>query len=170
METEEHCNRFAFSEIGIVSSPHSEAGRTPIQPCFAEEYEGKVTVFPEFEEGLKDIEGFSHIYLIYAFHMAGQEKLIVKPFLEDVEHGIFATRAPCRPNPLGISIVRLLRRERNVLTVSGVDILDGTPLLDIKPYTAMFDCIHGTVNGWQDRVDKRTAHERGTRKNNGKQS
>ena len=95
---------------------------------------GRVEVFPEYAEGLRDLEGFSHVYLIYQFHRTSGTKLTVKPFLQDVERGVFATRAPCRPNPLGLSLVRLVRRDGRVLHIEGVDVLNGTPLLDIKPY------------------------------------
>lgn len=112
---------------------------------------------------MRDLEGFSHVYLIYHFHRSGPARLVVKPFLQDVERGVFATRAPCRPNAVGLSIVELVRREGNVLHLDGVDILDGTPLLDVKPYTARFDRIESTRNGWQDEVDEETARERGKR-------
>jgi tRNA-Thr(GGU) m(6)t(6)A37 methyltransferase TsaA len=112
---------------------------------------------------LRDLEGFSHIYLIYHFHQAGPTRLMVKPFLQDVERGVFATRVPCRPNAIGLSVVELVHREANVLHLDGVDILDGTPLLDIKPYTAKFDLFETTRNGWQDDVDEETAGQRGRR-------
>ena len=105
----------------------------------------------------------SHIYLIFCFHRASSPRLVVKPFLQDVERGVFSTRAPCRPNPVGLSIVRLLGREGNTLHISSVDILDGTPLLDIKPYSTRFDCIEGTRNGWQDEVNEEDARHRGRR-------
>ena len=153
----------SFRPIGVIHSGHSEAGKTPIQPVFARGCRGRVEVFPEFAEGLRDLEGFSHIYLLYLFDRAGPPRLRVKPYLQDVERGVFATRAPCRPNPIGLSVVELLRLEGNVFHVDGLDVLDGTPLLDIKAYTAMFDRIEGTRNGWQDAVDPETARERGRR-------
>ncbi len=149
--------------IGVIRSGHVETEKVPIQPVFARDCRGRVEVFPEFAEGLRGLEGFSHIFLLYHFHRAAPPRLKVKPFLQDVERGVFATRAPCRPNAIGLSVVELLGREGNVLTVDGLDILDGTPLLDIKPYTAMFDRIEGTRNGWQDAVDPETARERGRR-------
>ena len=152
-----------FRPIGIVHSRHREAAKTPIQPCYAADCEGTVEVFPEYAAGLQDIEGYSHIYLLYYLHQAPAASLLVKPFLQDVERGLFATRASCRPNPLGMSIVRLLGREGNILRISGVDILDGTPLLDIKPYAARFDCIPDTRNGWQDEVSEEDARKRGRR-------
>ena len=156
--------KFSFIQIGTIKTPHLEADKTPIQPTFAVDCRGEVLVFPEFAEGLRDIEGFSHIFLIYAFHKVATSKLIVKPFLEDIEHGVFATRAPCRPNPIGISVVRLLGKRENVLEISGADMLDGTPLLDIKPYTALFDKIEGTKNGWQDGLDPKKSMKIGSRR------
>jgi tRNA-Thr(GGU) m(6)t(6)A37 methyltransferase TsaA len=152
-----------FRPIGIIHSEHISPEKTPIQPTYAGSCVGRVEMFPEFAEGLRDLEGFSHIYLIYYFHKAGAAKLIVKPFLQDVDRGVFATRAPCRPNAIGVSIVRLLRRDGRVLHVEEVDMLDGTPLLDIKPYVARFDRIASVRNGWQDEVDERTARKRGKR-------
>jgi tRNA-Thr(GGU) m(6)t(6)A37 methyltransferase TsaA len=112
---------------------------------------------------LRDLEGFSHIHLLYHLHRAGAAKLAVKPFLQDVERGVFATRAPCRPNAIGLSVVELVGREGNVLHLDGVDVLDGTPLLDIKPYIGRFDHIENTSNGWQDEVDETDAQGRGRR-------
>jgi tRNA-Thr(GGU) m(6)t(6)A37 methyltransferase TsaA len=149
--------------IGIIRSEHVNPELTPIQPVYAKACQGRVEVFPEFMEGLRDVEGFSHLYLIYHFHRSGAVRLIVKPFLQDVERGVFATRAPCRPNGIGVSIVRLLRRDGRVLHVEGVDMLDGTPLLDIKPYVARFDRTASVRNGWQDEVNERTARDRGKR-------
>ncbi|HRX86477.1 MAG TPA: tRNA (N6-threonylcarbamoyladenosine(37)-N6)-methyltransferase TrmO [Phycisphaerae bacterium] len=149
--------------IGIVHSPHVVAEQTPIQPVYADGIRGRAEVLPEFVEGLGDLEGFSHIILIYWFHQAPPPRLTVKPFLDDVERGIFATRAPCRPNPLGTSIVRLMSREGRVLHLEDVDILDGTPLLDIKPYVARFDQRQDARCGWQDRIDEATARRRGRR-------
>lgn len=152
-----------FVPIGVIRSGHIEENETPIQPVYAEGCTGRAEIFPEFAEGLRDIEGFSHVYLIYHFHQASSARLMVKPYLQDVERGIFATRAPCRPNPVGMSVVRLVRRDGNVLHLYGVDILDGTPLLDIKPYTAKFDLVQTTRNGWQDELDEETARLRGSR-------
>ncbi len=153
-----------YHPIGVIRSEHITAEQTPIQPAYAKGCKGRVEILPEYAEGISDLEGFSHIYLIYHLHQAGPAQLKVKPFLQDVERGVFATRAPCRPNAIGLSIVALVRREGNILHLDGVDILDGTPLLDIKPYTARFDRIEGTRNGWQDAVDEETAQTRGKRK------
>ncbi len=120
-------------------------------------------IYPEFAAGLRDLEDFSHIYLIYYFNQAEPVTLTVKPFLQDVERGIFATRPPCRPNAIGMSVVELTGIQGQTLYFDGADILDGTPLLDIKPYTSRFDTIETSRNGWQDDVDEQTAQKRGRR-------
>jgi len=152
-----------YRPIGIIHSEHTIAEKTPIQPVYAKGCKGQAEVFPEFALGLQDLEGFSHIYLIYHFHQSPRVKLIVKPFLQDVERGVFSTRSPCRPNAIGLSIVELLGRKENILYLDGLDILDGTPLLDIKPYTAKFDLHDVKKNGWQDDADEHTAQKRGKR-------
>lgn len=149
--------------IGIIRSEHKIAGNTPIQPVYAEECFGSVEIFPEYADGLTDIEGFSHIILLYWLHKAKSGPLLVKPFLHDVKHGIFATRAPSRPNPIGISIVRLVNRNESVLHIHGVDILDETPVLDIKPYSSIFDCFSDARNGWQETVTGEEAAMKGKR-------
>jgi len=153
--------------IGIIRSPHTVAAETPIQPVYAQGVEGRAEILPEFEDGLADLEGFSHLFLLYHFHRVGGVRLRVTPFLEDAEHGVFATRAPCRPNPIGLSVVRLVRREGRLLHLADVDVLDGTPLLDVKPYIARFDVREGVRSGWQDGVDERTANQRGRRETGG---
>lgn len=158
-----HGNSITYVPIGVIRSEHKDAHKTPIQPVYARGCRGRVEIYPEFAEGLRDLSGFSHLYLIYHFHCAGPAKLTVKPFLQDMDRGLFATRAPCRPNPIGLSVVELLRCEGNVLYVDGIDVLDGTPLLDIKPYTSKFDLHKTSRNGWQDEVDEETAKVRGRR-------
>jgi tRNA (adenine37-N6)-methyltransferase len=153
----------SYEPIGVIRTGHTDPKETPIQPVYAAGCEGRAEVFPEFAAGLRDLEGFSHIYLVYHMHKSGRSRLTVKPFLQDVERGVFATRAPCRPNPIGLSVVRLVRREGNILHLDAVDVLDGTPLLDLKPYTAKFDRLVPTRNGWQDEVDEETAWRRGSR-------
>jgi tRNA-Thr(GGU) m(6)t(6)A37 methyltransferase TsaA len=140
---------FIFNPIGVIHSPFTEKEKTPIQASRSQAV-GQVEVYPEFAEGLKDIESLSHICLFYVFHESRGYQLQVKPFLDDREHGIFATRYPYRPNPIGFSIVRLLSRERNMLTVEGIDVLDGTPLLDIKPYVPDFDHRTDVRAGWYE--------------------
>jgi len=150
--------------IGVIHSPHNKMEETPIQPVYARGIEGAAEILPEYADGLRDLEGFSHIYLIYHFHEAGHTRLVVKPFLEDTPHGVFATRAPCRPNPIGFSVVRLVRIEGNVLHIANVDVLDGTPLLDVKPYIARFDHHENVRCGWQDGVGEEIAQTRGRRR------
>jgi tRNA-Thr(GGU) m(6)t(6)A37 methyltransferase TsaA len=156
-------SRITYTPIGIIRSTHTNPDKTPIQGVYASGCRGLAEILPEYAEGLRDIEGFSHIYLIYDFHREKSTKLIVKPFLQDVDRGVFATRAPCRPNRIGLSIVELLSRKENVLYLDCVDILDGTPLLDIKPYAGRFDRINCTRNGWHERVDDETAGKKGKR-------
>ena len=134
--------------IGLIHSPFKEPGGTPIQPSFAEGTEGIVEVFPEYAEGLHDLDGFERIWLLYWFDRASSLCLRVVPFRDEVQRGLFATRAPCRPNPIGLSCVRLLSIKHNVLTIGGVDILDGTPLLDIKPYVPEYDAFPQSRAGW----------------------
>jgi tRNA (adenine37-N6)-methyltransferase len=134
--------------IGVIHSPFTEKETTPIQSVRSQAI-GWVEVYPEFADGLKDIEELSHIHLLYLFHQSSGYKLHVKPFLDDREHGIFATRYPYRPNQIGLSTVRLLSRQENRLTIAGVDVLDLTPLLDIKPYVPDFDIRTEDVRtGW----------------------
>ena len=139
---------FTIKPIGIIHSPFKEKQDCPIQPVFSEETSGEVELFPEFAEGLKDIEAFSHIYLFYLFDRAGEIKLIRPTFLDDMPHGIFASRHPCRPNGIGISIVNITGLNQNIIKVKGIDVLDKTPLIDIKPYVPKFDTIKGASNGW----------------------
>ncbi len=138
-----------FHPIGIIHTPFSETAGTPIQASRSTA-RGVVELYPEFAEGLQDLEGFSHIFLVYAFHESTGYSLLVKPFLDDKLHGLFATRFPSRPNPIGLSVVRLIMRTGISLDVEGVDMLDGTPLLDIKPYLPEFDVRTNTRNGWYD--------------------
>ncbi len=140
----------AMKQIGIIRSPFTEKSKTPIQPLKSSAA-GKVEVFKEFSDGLKDIEGFSHIILLYAFHQSKGYSLSVKPFLDNNKKGLFATRAPNRPNPLGLSVVRLVEVNGNILTVEGIDCLDGTPLLDIKPYVPEFDNTEKIKIGWLEK-------------------
>jgi len=137
--------------IGVIRTPYEEAKGVPIQGRFKEGVTGRAEVFPEYRSGLKDLDGFSHVILIYHFDRAREEKLVGKPFLEDAEHGIFAIRSPLRPNHLGISVVKLESVEEGALVFSEVDILDETPLVDIKPYVSYFDARENVHNGWVDK-------------------
>jgi tRNA-Thr(GGU) m(6)t(6)A37 methyltransferase TsaA len=138
---------FMMKSIGVIHTPFNDKSQTPLQPTRSQAT-GRVEVFPEFAAGLKDLEEFSHIILLYAFHCSSGYSLQVKPFLDDQLRGLFATRHPCRPNPIGLSIVRLLACRENILDIEGVDMLDGTPLLDIKPYVPDFDVRTEVKTGW----------------------
>jgi len=137
-----------YRPIGVIHSPFKEPSDAPIQPRAAEGIKGTVELFDEFKEGLTDLDGFSHIILIYHLHLSEGYSLKVKPFLDDTRRGLFATRAPRRPNPIGISVVPLIKIEGATLHVSNVDIVDGTPLLDIKPYIPEFDRETEIKVGW----------------------
>jgi tRNA (adenine37-N6)-methyltransferase len=140
--------------IGVIHSPFTNKESTPIQVVRSQTI-AWVEVYPEYADGLKDIEELSHIHLLYVFHQSSGYKLHVKPFLDDREHGIFATRYPYRPNQIGLSTVRLLSRQENRLTIAGVDVLDLTPLLDIKPYVPDFDVRTEDVRvGWYETRSK----------------
>lgn len=143
---------FTYTAIGVIRSPFVEKEDTPIQGSFSDA-RGTVELFPDYAGGLKDIEGFSHLYLIYHFDRAVEHCLIQKPFLDRVEHGIFATRHYSRPNHIGLSIVELLGVRGNELEVGGIDVLDGTPLLDIKPLVRQFDFRDNVRCGWVDTKD-----------------
>jgi len=140
-----------YKVIGVIHSPFREPRGTPIQPAAGKGIEGTVEVFPEYTEGLKDIEGFSHIILVYHFHLSKKSSLKVQPYMDNKAHGVFAMRGPSRPNPIGISTVRLVRIKENILHIQDVDIIDGTPLLDIKPYVPEFDIQEVEKIGWLEK-------------------
>jgi tRNA (adenine37-N6)-methyltransferase len=137
-----------YQPIGIVHSPFINPEGTPIQPAAAKNTEAVIEIFSEFSEGLLDLENFSHIHVLFHLHLAGKKELTVVPFLDTVPHGVFATRSPGRPNSIGISVVCLDRIEGNKLYVRNIDILDGSPVLDIKPYVPQFDIFETTKSGW----------------------
>jgi tRNA-Thr(GGU) m(6)t(6)A37 methyltransferase TsaA len=141
-----------YKPIGIIHSPFKSLKEMPIQPTSDVSGSGIVEIYPEFVDGLKDLEGFSHIYLLYHFHKVNLSNLIVTPFLDRETRGIFATRAPSRPNPIGLSLVELARIENNLIYVERVDMLNETPLLDIKPYVPEFEHIQDVRIGWLERV------------------
>ncbi|MCD6232094.1 tRNA (N6-threonylcarbamoyladenosine(37)-N6)-methyltransferase TrmO [Candidatus Aerophobetes bacterium] len=144
-----------YQPIGVIHSPFKEPRGVPIQPIAGEGVKGTVEVFPEYTEGLKDIEKFSHIILIYHFHLSQKSSLKVKPYMDDQVHGVFATRAPSRPNHIGISVVHLIKVEGEKLYIKDLDIIDNTPLLDIKPYVPEFDVRQVKKIGWlKKNVDK----------------
>jgi tRNA (adenine37-N6)-methyltransferase len=140
---------FVMHPIGMIHSPFIMKDHTPIQASRSQAV-GEVEVFPEYVPGLQDLDGFSHIILLYVWHEAQGFDLLVKPFLDNQKHGIFATRYPGRPNQIGISIVKLLAVRDNLLEIEGADMLDNTPLLDIKPYVPDFDIRTATRNGWYE--------------------
>ncbi len=134
--------------IGTIHSPYSSIEDMPIQPKGALKIQGHVLMAKQYSKGLQDLKGFSHIYLLYHFHEASRTELLVTPFMDTEKRGVFATRSPLRPNHIGISIVKLVEVEGNKVTVEGIDILDGTPLLDIKPYIEKFDGVKESTSGW----------------------
>lgn len=147
-----------YKPIGIIHSPFKEAKGTPIQAVAAQEIVGSIELDPEYVAGLKDIEGFSHLMLLYHFHLIRESSLLVKPFLDNELHGIFATRSPSRPNSIGISVVRLIKVEGNKLYIKDVDTIDGTPLLDIKPYVPKFDIRETEKTGWFEKSIHKLSH------------
>lgn len=137
-----------FRPIGHVRSPFSEPEGMPIQPVGARGVEGAIEVLPEFAEGLADLEGFSHIFLLYHFHRSEGFRLTIRPFLDKTPHGVFATRAPKRPNQIGLSVLEIAGVVGNLVRVRNIDILDGTPVIDIKPYVPRFDVWPAERIGW----------------------
>ena len=146
--------------IGFVRSPFTSSDGTPIQPGGGKDVEAVLELLEEYAEGLSDLEGFSHIVLLYHFHTCGATMMRVRPFLDDVERGVFATRAPVRPNHIGMSVVRLDRIEGNLLHIRDVDILDGTPVLDIKPHVPHFDCPDEVRTGWLEKRERLSGETR----------
>jgi tRNA-Thr(GGU) m(6)t(6)A37 methyltransferase TsaA len=157
-------NEIKYKSIGVIHSPFKEPKGTPIQPAGAKGTNGTVEVFPEYAEGLKDIEGFSHIILLYHFHLSKGSTLLAKPYMDNETRGVFAMRGPSRPNPIGISIVCLVRVEGNILHIKDVDIIDRTPLLDVKPYIPEFDIREVQRIGWLEK----NVHKLSTSKDNGR--
>jgi tRNA-Thr(GGU) m(6)t(6)A37 methyltransferase TsaA len=135
-------------QIGTIFTPFKEAAGTPIQGALSGDREGEIVLKAPFQDGLADLHGFSHLILIYAFHKMEGYKLKVRPYLDKCERGIFATRSPCRPNPIGMTVVRLMEIDGCRLKVRGVDMLDETPLLDIKPSIPLFDYRENVKCGW----------------------
>jgi tRNA-Thr(GGU) m(6)t(6)A37 methyltransferase TsaA len=144
-----------YHPIGFVRSPFTSTDGMPIQPSRARGVEGSVVVEPEFAEGLADLDGFSHLVLLCHMHQSRPYRLKVVPYLDDVERGLFATRAPSRPNPIGLSVVGLRSIDGATVHISGVDLLDGTPVLDIKPYVGEFDEREKARFGWLEAARRR---------------
>lgn len=149
-----------FSPIGYFKTPFHEITDMPIQPVGGSTIEGTIEVLPEFAAGLLDLNGFSHVIVLYHLHRIEGYDLIVKPFLDTHEHGIFATRSPKRPNPIGLSIMRLKAVSECCVQLQGIDVLDGTPVLDIKPYVADFDRCDADRFGWFEGKSKKAEHHR----------
>ena len=141
-----------YRPIGVLHTPFKDIAGMPIQPAGAAGVRGTAEIDDEFAPGLQDLEGFSHIIVLYHFHRAPAPRLLVTPFMDTEPRGVFATRAPARPNPIGLSVVRLLEREGRVLHLENVDMLDGTPILDLKPYVPAFDGDVADRVGWLERV------------------
>ena len=152
--------KIEFTPIGIIHSPFMVPEGMPIQPAGAAGVQGTVEAFEDFHPGLKDLDGFSHIILLYHFHHSHSFNLHVVPFMDLEPRGLFATRAPKRPNPIGISVVQLDKIEDGVLHIQNVDILDGTPLLDIKPYVPKFDAQVDVRIGWLEKASKTVSSQK----------
>ncbi len=140
-----------FEPIGVIHTPHRQPEGMPIQPVGAAGAQGEIIVYEQYVDGLKDLDGFSHIYLLYHFHRMEHSKLLVKPFLDNTTRGVFSTRAPSRPNPIGLSLVKLISIDGNRIVFDGADMLDDTPLLDIKPYVPDFESAEEVKTGWLDK-------------------
>ncbi len=138
--------------VGWIRSPFAQAAGVPIQAALDNEHQGRVEIDPAWQDGLQDLEGFERLWLVTWLHAVSGPRLRVTPFMDDQPHGVFATRAPTRPNPIGLSCVRLLSREGCCLHIAGIDVLDGTPVLDIKPYIPRFDAFPVSRAGWCDQV------------------
>ena len=164
MQKGEIMNEIKYKPIGVIHSPFKEPKGTPIQPAGAKGTNGIVEIFPEYAEGLKDIEGFSHIILLYHFHLSKGVTLIAKPYMDNETHGVFAMRGPSRPNSIGISVVCLVKVEGNMLHIQDVDIVDGTLLLDIKPYVPEFDTREVERIGWLEK----SVHKLSASRDNGR--
>ena len=153
-----------FDTIGMIHSPFQTLDDMPIQPTSEASRAGVVEIYPTYVEGLKDLEGFSHIYLIYHLHKVERSRLTVIPFLDSQPRGVFATRSPSRPNPIGLSLVQLDRIEDNQLYIARLDILDQTPLLDIKPYIPEFESQEHVRIGWLERARGRVRSAKSDRR------
>ena len=149
-----------YLPIGIIHTPFTKLDGMPIQPTGAAGVQGTIHIYKEFQAGLADLDGFSHIILLYHFHRSQGYELQVVPFLDSIPRGLFATRAPRRPNAIGLSIVQLDRIENGILHVQNVDIVDGTPLLDIKPYVPEFDSQVGARIGWLEAIEHTAANRK----------
>lgn len=146
--------------IGTIHTPFTSLENMPIQPKGAKEIEGKIILEEQYSSGLSDLEGFSHIYVLYHFHQAKRVAMRVTPFMDSQKRGVFATRSPLRPNHIGISIVKLVSINGSTVLFKGADMLDGTPVLDIKPYIDTFDKVDGSKSGWMVATDQEVSQKR----------
>lgn len=153
-----------LTPIGIIHTPFKQLTDMPIQPSGAKGVKGRIELRPELTAGLQDLEGFSHIYVLYHFHQTNETRLTVTPFLDSEPRGLFATRAPTRPNPIGLSVLALEKVYDNILEVVNVDMLDGTPLLDIKPYVPDFDRPEVVRTGWLQQAREKSKQVRSDRR------
>jgi len=157
--------KIQIKPIGIIHSPYKHPSDVPIQGKFREETQAKIEIYSPYEKGLLDLDGFSHAYLLFHLHQTEKEHLQSSPYLEDTVHGIFAIRSPHRPNHIGLSIIKIDSIENNIITFKEVDMIDGTPVLDIKPYVSYFDARSGTRSGWLEKhfkngtVPKQAVHK-----------
>ena len=155
---------FSYRPIGVIHSPHHDPAGMPIQPGGARGVPGRVEVFGEYRAGLADLDGFSRIILLYPFHRSSGYSLVLTPFLDTCPRGVFSTRAPRRPNAIGLSIVQLTGVKDGELEIRDVDILDGTPLLDIKPYVPAFDSYPDERSGWLEGCEEKIGSARSDRR------
>ena len=151
-------NEFKMKPIGYIRSSYTETREVPKGLGTVHTMEGTLEVLPEYEKGLQDIEGFSHLYILWVFHKAQGYELVGKAPTDDRPHGVFSTRSPRRPNPIGLSRVELIKREGTSLYLRGIDILDGTPVLDIKPYTSSIP-MDQLRRGWLGEAEKRSENK-----------
>lgn len=140
-----------YQPIGIIHTPFNTPDNMPIQNCGAKGVHGTIEIYPEFVAGLQDVEEFSHLILVYHLHQVNHYSLKVIPFMDKIEHGIFSTRAPVRPNPIGITVLKLIELKGCMITIEGVDMLNETPLLDMKPYLPSVDAMNNVKIGWFER-------------------
>ena len=155
MDRTEPREAICYPPVGVVRSPFTELGGMPLQSVAAREVQGQIEIHPEFAPGLRDLDGFSHLHIVTHLHRGAPGGLTVVPFLDDTARGVFATRSPRHPNPIGLSVVRLLSVTGATLDIAGVDLLDGTPVLDIKPYVPEFDSLAAERTGWLQGVAER---------------
>jgi tRNA-Thr(GGU) m(6)t(6)A37 methyltransferase TsaA len=144
-------NGIEMYPIGIIRSPYKKPKDVPIQSKFNEDVLGRIEVYDKYKEGLRDLNEFSHAFVLFHLHQSNREDILAEPYLEKVMHGVFSIRTPHRPNHIGLSIIRIQHIENNVIDFKGVDMIDNTPVLDIKPYVSHFDCIENTQCGWLEK-------------------